>query len=214
MAKTLVLKAEARKHTGTRIVQKMREQGKIPAIIYGHKEEPMAISLDAHSFIEALHHGHRLIDIQTGSKKEKALIKELQYDHLGKNVIHADLMRVDVTEIVKVTVPIEIKGAAKGLQEGGIVELHTNRVDVECLVSDIPEKIIVLVKDMGIGDAIHARDIELPENVKLAIPPETLIVTCHLVITAKTTEEVEAETPVTPEVISEKKETEEETAEQ
>jgi large subunit ribosomal protein L25 len=177
--------------------------------VYGHNEEPVAISLDAHNFVEGLHHGHRLIDVQIGRKKEKMIVKELQYDYLGKDIIHADLMRVDVTETVKVTVPVELKGTAAGTHEGGIIEEHADHLEIECKVTDIPETIVVLVKDVHVGDAVHAGDIELPDGVKLVSSPETLLVTCHLVAAAKTTEEVEEEMPAAPEVIGEAKEPEE-----
>jgi large subunit ribosomal protein L25 len=201
MGKTLVLKAEVRENTGSKHAAKVREVGRIPAIVYGHKQEPVAISLEAHSFVEGLHHGHRLIDVQVGKKNETVLVKDLQYDHLGRKIIHADLIRVDVTETVKVTVPIELKGTARGTHEGGIIEGHVGGLEVECKVTDIPESLVVLVKDVGIGDAIHAGDVQLPEGVKLASSPEMLVVTCHLVAAAKTAEEAEAEEPVAPEVI-------------
>jgi large subunit ribosomal protein L25 len=212
MAKTLLLKAEIRERTGSKAVQKVRREGRIPAIVYGHKQTPMAISIDAHNFVEGLHHGHRLMDVQINKKKEKIIVKDLQYDYLGKNIIHADLMRVDITETIKVNVPIELKGAgvAKGTHEGGIIEEHADHLEVECRATDIPEKIVVLVKDIGVGDALHARDIEIPKGVKLSSSPETLLVTCHLVAAAKTTEQVEEEMPVTPEVITEAKKPEEE----
>ena len=206
MKKTLLLKAEIREHTGSNTVRKMREQGRIPAIVYGHKMEPAAISLDAHNFIEGLHHGQRLIDVQIGKTKEKTIVKELQYDYLGKNIIHVDLMRVDVAEMVKVTVPIELKGTAAGTHEGGIIEEQTGRLEIECMVSDIPETIVVSVKDVHVGDNLHARDIKLPEGISLVSSPETLLVTCHLVAAAKSTEEVEEEMPTAPEVIGETKE--------
>ena len=213
MAKTLLLKAEIREDAGSKAVKKIREQGRIPAIVYGHKEQPQPISLDAHNFIEGLHHGHRLIDVQIGRKKEKMIVKELQYDHLGKNIIHADLMRVDMSEMIKVTVPIELKGTAQGTHEGGIVEEHTDHLEIECKANNIPETIVVLIKDVNVGDALHAGDIELPDGVKLISPPDLLLVTCHLVTTAKTTEQVEEEMPTAPEVIGESKEPEEETPE-
>ena len=209
MAKTLLLKAEVREHTGSKAVRKVRRQGRLPAVVYGHKKEPVAISLDAHDFVEGLHHGHRLIDVQVGRKKEKMIIKELQYDYLGKDIIHADLIRVDMTETVKVTVPIELKGIAVGTHEGGIVEEHVDHLDIECKVSDIPEMIVVSVKDVHVGDALHAGQVELPAGVKLLSSPEMLLVTCHLVAAAKTAEQVEEETPTTPEVIGEVKEPEE-----
>jgi large subunit ribosomal protein L25 len=214
MAKTLLLKAEIREQTGTKAVKKLRQQGRIPAIVYGHKEDPIAISLDAHNFIEGLHHGHRLIDVQIGKKKEKMLVKELQYDHLGKNIIHTDLMRVDVTETVKVTVPIELKGTAQGMHEGGIIEEHTDHLEIECKATEIPESIPVSIKEMRLGSVLHASDIQLPEGMKLLSSPDLLMVTCHLVAAVKTTEEIEEEMPTAPEVIGEEKEPEEETSEE
>jgi len=203
MVKTLLLKAEIREQIGSKAVQKVRQQGRIPAIVYGHKQQPVAVSLDAHNFVEGLHHGHRLMDVQIGTKKEKMIVKELQYDYLGKNIIHADLMRVDMTEAIKVTVPIELKGTAKGTYEGGIIEEHVDHLEIECKVTDIPKTIVVSVKEINVGDALHASDIELPDGIKLISSPETLIVTCHLVAAAKTTEQVEEEMPAAPEVIGE-----------
>lgn len=212
MAKTTLLKAEIREQTGTNAVKKVRKEGRIPAIVYGHKKTPVAISLDAHNFADVLHHGYRLIDVQIDKKKEKIIVKDLQYDYLSKNIIHADLMRVDITEAIKVNVPIELKGAnaAKGTHEGGIIEEHADHLEIECRANDIPETIVVLVKDIGVGDSLHASDITLPEGVTLLSPPETLLVTCHLVAAAKTTEQVEEEMPTTPEVITEAKAPEEE----
>jgi len=106
MEKALPLKAEIREHTGSKSAAKVRKQGRIPAIVYGHKKEPVAISLDVHKLVEGLHHGQRLMDVQIGKKRQKMIIKDLQYDYLGKDIIHVDLMRVDVTETVKVAVPI------------------------------------------------------------------------------------------------------------
>jgi len=203
MEEALRLKAEVREQTGSKYAAKVREQGRIPAIVYGHKKESVAISLDAHNLVEGLHHKHRLMDVQIGRKREKAIIKELQYDHLGKNIIHVDLMRVDVGERIKVTVPIELKGTAKGTHGGGIIEGHTDHLEIECRVTDIPETIVVSVKEIDIGDVLHAGDIELPDDVKLVSDPSTLLVTCGLVAAAKSTEELEEEMPVAPEVIGE-----------
>ena len=209
MEKSLFLKAEIREQTGTKSAAELRRGGRIPAIVYGHKKEPIAISLDAHSLVEGLHHRHRLMDVQIGKSEEKVIIKELQYDYLGKDIIHADLMRVVAGEMVKVTVSIELKGVAKGTHEGGIIEGHTDRLEIECSVTEIPESIVVSVKEVGIGDTLHACDIEFPDGVKLVSAPDTLLVTCSLVAAAKSTEELEEEMPVTPEVIGEVKKPEE-----
>ncbi len=206
MEKELLLKAEIREQIGSKHAAKVRETGRIPAIVYGHKQGPVAISLDRHNFVEGLHHGHRVLDVQIGKKKEKMIIKELQYDYLGKDIIHVDLMRVDVAETVKVTVPVELKGTACGTHEGGIIAEHADHLEIECKVSDIPETIVISVKDVGVGDALHAADIELPDGVKLVSDSSTLLVTCGLVAAAKSTEELEEEVPIAPEVIGEAKE--------
>jgi len=214
MEKTLHLEAEIREHAGSKDAAKARKQGKIPAIVYGHKKETMSILIDEHAFVEGLHHRHRLIDVQIGKKRETMIIKELQYDHLHKDIIHVDLMRVDVTETVKVTVPIVLKGTAKGIHEGGVITEHANSLEVECMVTDIPEAVVVSVKDIDVGDTIHAKDVTLPEGVKLISSPTMLLVTCSLVAAAKTTEELEAEAPAAPEVITEVKKAEGEETEE
>ncbi|MDD5326622.1 MAG: 50S ribosomal protein L25 [Phycisphaerae bacterium] len=213
MEKGLLLKAEIREQSGSSNAAKIRKGGRIPAIVYGHKEEPVAISLDAHTLAEGLHHGHRVLDVQIGKKQEKMIIKDLQYDHLGKNIIHLDLMRVDVAEMIKVEVPVELKGTAKGTHEGGVVEVHADALEVECKVTDIPKSIVINVKEINVGDSIHASDVELPSGVKLVSAPSTLLLACNIVTEAKTTEELEAEMPTAPEVIGEVKEEAEETEE-
>lgn len=210
MEKTLQLEAKKREHVGSRGAVRLREQGRMPAVIYGHKQEPVAISLDAHDFLAGVHHGHRLMDISLDGKAEPVLVKDVQYDHLGKQIIHADLIRVDVTERVKVSVPLELKGTAKGTHEGGMIEEHVDHLEIEAVVSAIPEAILVSVKDVGVGDVLHASEVELPEGMTLVSPANTIIVTCHLKAAAKSAEdeaeELEEGAPASPEVITERKE--------
>jgi large subunit ribosomal protein L25 len=204
------LQAEIRERVGSHAAAAVRKQGRIPAVVYGHGQEPVPISLDAHDFVEGLHHGHRLMDITINGRSEKMLIKDLQYDYLGRDVIHADLIRVDVTELVEVSVPIELKGTAKGAEEGGIVEEQTDHLEVECQAVKIPESIVVSVKELEVGDTISAADVKLPEGVRLVSSPDTIIVTCHVVAEAQTTEELEEEEPTAPELIREREEETEE----
>ncbi len=210
MEEKSALKAEIRENAGSAYARKVRKDRRIPAIVYGHKQEPVSVSLDAHDFTEGLHHGQRLMDIKLGRKKETVLVKDIQYDHLGKDIIHADLMRVSVTELVTVTVPIELKGVAKGTHEGGIVEEHIDHLEIECKVTDIPESIVVSVKELDVDEHIFVRDVQLPQNITLVTEPDTLLVSCSVVAAAKTTEEIEAEEPVAPEVIGKEEKPEEE----
>lgn len=210
MSKNFKLKAEVRDRKGSKASEIIRESGKIPAVIYGHKEEAVAVSLDKHDFVEGVHHGHRLIDLNIGKKKETVIIKDVQYDHLGQDLIHADLMRVSESERVEVEVRVEIKGTAKGQSEGGIVELHTGTLEIECPVTQIPESIVIKIAELGLDEKIFAKQVELPAGAKMVSDPETLVVSCHTIAEAPTTEELEAEAPTAPEVITEAKKSEDE----
>jgi large subunit ribosomal protein L25 len=212
MAETIMLKAETRDSVGSKHAKQLRRKGMLPAIIYGHQQEPLPVALNLHDFTESLHHGHRIFDVKLGKKKETLLVKDIQYDHLGKYVIHADLVRVDLTEMVKVTVPIEQRGTSKGSHESGMIDELLDHLEIECRVSDIPDVLPISVKEVGVGDSVHARDVELPEGAKLVTDPNALVLHCHLITKVKTTEELEEEMPAAPEVISEKPE--EEQAEQ
>jgi large subunit ribosomal protein L25 len=208
-SKELVLNAEVRKEFGSKHSAKMRLAGKIPAIVYGHGQEPEMLSLDEHDFSEGLHHGHRLFDVKFSGKTEKLLVKDIQYDHLGKKIIHADLIRVDLSEKVKVETPLIFKGTPAGSHEGGLLEEHLDHIEVECTVTDMPEAIDVSVKGLNIGDSLHARDVKLPDGVKLITDPDAILISCRLPVViapAAAEETVEgAEEPTSPEVITERK---------
>ena len=159
---------------------------------------------------EAIHHGARLMDLKIGKKKESIIIKDLQYDHLGKNIIHADLMRVSVTDLVTVTVPIEIKGTAKGAAEGGVTVAHASQLEVECKVTEIPEKITMNIKDLdcwkplvrkGYSDARRREAEKRPGD-----PGRLLHTSCG---SGDSRRGVSKKLPVAPEVISKGKKVEE-----
>lgn len=213
MADKLKLKAQVRDDAGSASAKKARDNGQLPAIVYGHKKESVAITVSAHDFVAGLRHGHRLMDLSIGSKNETVIVKEVQYDHLGRNIIHADLVRVSASEKITVNVPIELKGTAKGTHEGGMIEEQTDHIEVECKATAIPESIAINIKEVGVGDHLCAKDIVLPDGVKLISDPEMVLVTCHVIVEAKTTEEMEEEQPSTPEIISEKKDDEPEAKE-
>lgn len=206
MKKSLVLKAQIREQAGTKLSNKLRKDGRIPAIIYGHKKASVSVSLDEHNLLAGLLLGTRVLEINIEGKKETVMIKELQYDYLGKDVIHADLMRVNVTEKVRVSVPISLKGVAEGTKDGGIIEEHSPVLEVECQVNAIPDVLIVDIKGVKVGDNLFAKDVVLPEGVVLMSDPATLVLTCSVVTEVESAEELEEGMPSAPEVIGEKKE--------
>jgi large subunit ribosomal protein L25 len=208
MTETFSLKAELREKLGTRSSAGARKQGMLPVNIYGHKQASVSVAIDNHNFIEAVRKGHRLFDMDIAGKNEKLLLKDVQYDYLGKNIIHADLMRVDLSETVKVSVPVVLKGTAPGTLSGGIIDEVLSELEVECVVTNIPESIFVSVKSLEIGKVIHAGEIEMPEGVKLLTDPTAIVLSCHIMIVkavAETAEEgVAAAAPASPVVLTEK----------
>ena len=212
MSDTVTLKASIREHAGTRRAVKLREQGLMPAVLYGHGRDPISVSLDAHEFVENLHHGHRIFEMDIDGSRDTVLVKEIQYDYLGKDVIHADLMRVNLSERVTVEVMLQLRGTAAGIHAGGIVEEIMNSVQVECEVRSIPETLMVNIKDLELNESLHAGQIELPEGVTLITDSDAVIVSCHETKAAVADEDAEAvegaEASAEPEVITERKEEE------
>ncbi|MDH7598161.1 MAG: 50S ribosomal protein L25 [Sedimentisphaerales bacterium] len=208
MEKTARLEAHKRQMLGTRRARRLRRAGLVPGIVYGHEAEPVPVTVSGYDLAVLIQHGHRLLHLQLDGEEQQVLIKDLQYDHLARSIIHVDMVRVALSDVVSVEVPIIIKGVAKGTHEGGILEVHADKIEIECPVTAIPEAIEVWVDGLGVGDAIHAGKVQLPAGAKLVSSPELLIVTCRMVAEAKTTEQVQMETPAAPEVIREAKKAE------
>src|ERR1700710_2899954 len=107
--------AETRTQLGSRANKRLRDSGKLPGVIYGHKLDVVPITLPKKEVVKHLDHGTHLFALNIGGKAENVLIKDVQYDHLGIDVLHVDFARVDLNERVDVTVPLEFKGEPKGL---------------------------------------------------------------------------------------------------
>lgn len=200
---TITLKAEPRTALGTRAVRALRETGLLPAIIYGHGEAPESISLPTHEVQVALAHGVRTVQLKLGRKKQQYLIKEVQYDHLEEEPIHLDLTRVDLDERVTVRVGIELRGVPKGVSDGGLLDQHIADLEVECLVTEIPETLHPLVTELGVGESLLIKDLSLPEGVVAKADPDERVATVRVMAAAPEPEEAEeaAGEEAQPEVI-------------
>jgi len=202
MTDIVVLNAEQR-DIGSKHSTKLRAQGKLPAVVYGHKQEPQAIAVEYKALLEALHRGSRLFEMEVAGTKETVLVKDLQFDHYGIKVLHVDLMRVDLNEKAHVTVSVVLKGDAPGASTG-IVETELDHIEMNCLVTAIPETLTVSIRELEIGSAIHVSDVELPDGAELLSDPEAVIVHCMAKRTLAATNE-ETEELQEPEMIREKK---------
>src|SRR5438046_3976100 len=164
MAQSAQITAKPRSELGSRANKRLRDAGFVPGVIYGHKEAVVPITLPKKDVVNHLSHGAHLFEVGLDGKKETVLVKEVQYDHLGADVLHVDFARVSLDEKVEVTVPIELKGEPKEA-EGGVLQQVINELEVECLVTEIPDAIRVNVADMKLNDVLVIKDLPLPAGV-------------------------------------------------
>jgi len=201
-----MLKASTRKELGSREVRRLRKKGLIPAIIYGHRQEAVSVTLSEHDVELALQHGERLLEVNLDGRSENVLIKDVQWDTFGQAVLHVDLFRVDLDERVEVTVRVVLRGTPAGVAEGGVLQQAVSDINVECRAAAIPDEIRILVNDMQTGDTLYLRDVPLDDGVKLLDDPDAAL--CTLSVVAEEEEAVaeEGEAEAEPEVIGRKAE--------
>lgn len=201
----VVLKVNKREGSGTRNARALRREGVVPGIVYGHHQDAVAITLQEHELREALRRSERLLEIELDGAPQNVLVKEVQWDALGKDLLHVDLARVDLDERVEVTVPVLLRGTPAGAAHDGVLTQVLDQVTIECTVRSIPDDIRMQVNRLEVGDTLHASDLPLPEGAKLITEGTTLV--CSVTVVA---EEVEAvatgEEAAEPEVLTERKE--------
>jgi large subunit ribosomal protein L25 len=216
------LKVKDRKELGTRKVKHLRKEGWIPGIIYGHGEKSIAIMIQEEELKNVLHNLHSeatLLNLDYEGKKLKVLMREVSRNPLTEKMLHVDFQHIHENEEVNVHVILEFQGKAKGIEEGGILNIEHRDLIIRCLPKDIPEKIVVDVTDLEIGHSIHIKDLQIPEGVKVEEDPSSTVV--NVLSPRKIIEvvPVEEEIPIgeeaeEPEVITKEGEEEEKPEEQ
>lgn len=209
------LKGEPRKAAGSRAAARLRRAGGLPAIVYGHKIDPVPVTLDYHDVDLLLEHGAHLVNLEINGDTQACLFKDAQYDYLGAKLVHVDLTRVDLTERVKVHVEVELRGAPKGIAQGGVLRAGLKELEVECVVTHIPEKIRIDVSDLELDQVMHVKDLKLESGLMALDDPEAVIATVRQpVVKAEEEEaaveaaEAEAGAAAEPEVIAKGKDEE------
>src|SRR3954470_3771053 len=174
-SQSIQMTAQPRAELGSRANKRLRDRGLVPGVVYGHKEAVVPVTLPKKELVGHLNHGAHVFDLTLDGKSEKVLIKEVQYDHLGIEVIHVDFARVSLDEKVEVTVPLELKGTPKGEEEGAVLQQLVSELEIECLVTDIPDKIVHNVTEMGKDSVLHIKELKLPAGVRV-LQDEDLVV--------------------------------------
>lgn len=174
---TPMLVAEKRERTGSRYSRRLRDAGSLPAVVYGHKEAPVSISVSMHETMQHLKKGDKLFELDLDGAKQHVIVKDLGYDYLGNNIIHADFARVSLDERVDTRASLAFVGEAVGLKTSGAIMLHpTTEIELNVLITNLPGQIEVDVSEMEVGDVIHASDVKLPiSSMQLLTDPGTIV---------------------------------------
>ncbi len=218
MSDAVKLKAEERTVFKKSRLNKLRNKGRIPAVLYGPDVDNTSIIIEEKEFkdVIATDHGENvLIELKVdGNKPVTTIIKEIQVHPVTVKIIHLDLCQIKLTEKVVREIPLELDGEAKGVKEdGGVLEHMVRKIKVSCLPTDIPNKFVMDVSDLGIGDGLEVGDIETGDAVEVLTAADALAVNVVPPSEITEPEEEELEEATEPEVIGEKPEDEPEAEE-
>jgi large subunit ribosomal protein L25 len=172
---------ELRTKTGTGVSRRLRNADMVPGVVYGKGMDPMPISIKICDLKEAMSGEggkNNLITLVGGGTLDQsmAIIADLQRDAIKRTYEHVDLHRINMSEKLRVTVPVLLTGTAIGVKEGGLLDLAHHELHVECLPGNIPDQIEIDITELKVAHSIHVSDIQLPEGVKLLDNPKTPVV--------------------------------------
>lgn len=159
-------------------IKRMRKEGRLPGILYGHKEKSRRIALDTKEFskiLEILHKEAVTVNLQIEKKEYLCVIKSIQHNPVTDELLHIDFQHIHKGEKIKALVPIHTLGEAPGIKQGGMLDIHLHEVRVKCLPADIPSHIDVDISSLDLGDTIHLRDLKIP-NVEFETTGDTAVV--------------------------------------
>jgi large subunit ribosomal protein L25 len=177
-----VISSSVRDSRGKGPNRQLRRSGRIPAVLYGHGSQNVALEVDPKEIFKILHSQsgeNTIFELNVpGREKANCLIKEYQLEPVSHQLLHADFYEVAMDETLEVDVPLETTGEAYGVKtEGGLLDIVHRELRVECLPGDIPEHLVVDVTNLKIGDMIRIRDLQISDKIKILDDPETVIVT-------------------------------------
>jgi large subunit ribosomal protein L25 len=207
---SLVIATEKRDAFGKNASYRIRRTGSIPAILYGEGKESTPLVLTKKDVIRILKSDlglNTLFKISFGSEERDVMIKDVQIDSITDEVLHADLIQIDMTKTIRVAVPVELVGEAVGVKtEGGFIDFMTRELTVECLPSLIPEHFAVDVTALHLHQSVKAGEVTVPEGIKLITEPGVVIALVQMPAEEKAevaaaVEEGAEAAPAEPEVI-------------
>lgn len=214
------LVVQHREASGSRGARRLRREGHIPGVLYGYGKPATLLSVEPAALRAALSTGagtHAVLEVvfEDQKKVHRAIVKEMELDRVKHTVTHIDLEEVRLDEVIESKVAVRFEGTSKGVKMGGMLDEVTREVTVKGVVTSIPEHLVLDITDLGLGDAGHVADLQVPEGLEILDEPDTVLCSVLVPRKAEIEEEVEEgaeeaveEAAAEPEIISKRKEEE------
>ena len=206
MSEQLTLPAEARERAGKGASRALRREGRVPAVIYGEKKEPVSVHVEEKLLVKMMSNGHfmnSVVMVEVGGKPNRTLPKDVQFHPVTSRPIHVDFVRIGEHAQVHVNVPVRFvdEDDAPGLKRGGVLNVVRHELELVCDAARIPGEIVISLAGLDIGDAVHISHVDLPEGSKSAIDDRDFTVATVVAPSAMKAEaEEEAAAPAADEV--------------
>lgn len=179
-----VVAAQSRTESGKNANRRLRGQGLIPGVLYGAKKETIPVAVSPKEIVSILRSAsgeNTLFDLDLGGSKRKVILKECQREPVNSQLLHADFYEVALDRTIEVKIHVEVTGVPVGVKvQGGVLDFVTRELEVECLPTEIPEKILVDVSNLELGKHLRVSDLAVPPKVKVLTDPEVVVV--HVVV--------------------------------
>jgi len=194
MSDMLTLSAETRERAGKGASRAVRREGRVPAVIYGNKQEPLSIHLEEKALVKMLSSGHfmnSVVMIEAGGQTTRTLPKDVQFHPVSDRPIHVDFLRISEHAQVHVNVPVHFtdEEASPGIKRGGVLNIVVHDLELICDAAHIPEEISISLSGLEVGDTIHISNITLPKGAKAAAGDDLTLATIVAPSALKSTED-------------------------
>ncbi|WP_372774188.1 50S ribosomal protein L25/general stress protein Ctc [Mangrovibacterium sp.] len=174
--KSLAINGEIREAIGKKDAKKLRNESKVPCVLYG-AEEPIHFKADAAEFRKVIYTPNvYLIDLNIAGKESKAIMQDIQFHPVEEKILHVDFLKVQEDKPIKIEVPVKVEGYAKGMREGGKMKLNLRRLKVKGLAAHIPDSITINIDELELGQSVKVNQVKV-ENLEIMNSPSIPVVT-------------------------------------
>jgi large subunit ribosomal protein L25 len=209
MSDLLTLAAETREQVGKGASRSLRREGRVPAVIYGNKQEPLSIHVEEKALMRLLMTGHfmnSVVMVEAGGKQIRTLPKDVAFDAVTERPTHVDFLRIGAHTTVHVNVPVVFtdEDGSPGIAKlGGVLNITRHELELVCDAADIPSEIAISLKGLDVGASIHISDVKLPKGVSSAITDRDFAIATIVPPTVPTVAEDEADAAIAEEAAAE-----------